>query len=100
MAVMRGDRPAQHGQPHHRRILVVAVPKGVGRPLPHIGRPGIVGKTLAEIDRPVLPGEPRHDVEDGRGKFGEDRIHRGSFTGETRALAVDGEPSLPVARPP
>ena len=73
--VMRGDRLAQFRQAQHRRILVPAVDHRLGRLAPHVLRPGIVGKALAEIDRVVLAREPRHHLEHGDGKVGEDRIH-------------------------
>src|SRR3546814_7658558 len=62
--VVGGDRLAQRGQAHHRRILVPAGQHGLGGRATHILRAGVVGKTLAEIDRLVMTGQPRHGLED------------------------------------
>ena len=75
--VVRGDRLAQFRNPHHRGVLVVAVHRGVGGGFADVFRPGIVGKTLTEIDGVVVARELRHRLEDGDGKVREDLVHGG-----------------------
>ena len=53
MRVMTGNRLPEFGPPHHGRVLVPAFHQGIGGLAPHILRAGIIGKALAEIDRPV-----------------------------------------------
>ena len=73
--IMGGDRLPQLRNAHHRRVLVVAVDRGVRGGAPDILRPGIVGKALAEIDGVVVARGLRHRLEDGDRKVGEDLVH-------------------------
>ena len=74
MAVMGRDRLPQFRDAHHRRVLVVAVQRGVGRGAADVLRPRIVGKTLAEIDGVVVARKLRHRLENGDGEIGEDLV--------------------------
>src|SRR5690348_721179 len=65
MAIMGCDGLPQLGNAHHRRVLVVAIQRGVRRRSPDILRTGIIGKTLAEIDGVIVARGLRHRLEDG-----------------------------------
>jgi hypothetical protein len=76
MLVVRGDRLAQLGQPHHRRILVPAVDDRVGRLCQHIFGKRAIGKTLPQVDGVVLAREPRHHLEHRNWQIGENGVHK------------------------
>ncbi len=67
-------RLAQLDEAHHRRILVEAGDKLLRREPLHIGGAVDVREALAEIDSALGDGKPRHDLEDGHGQAGIDRI--------------------------
>ena len=71
---VRGHRLAQGRDAHHRWILVDAVRQVVRGRGDHVVRPVAVRESLAEIDRVVLLGEPRHDLEDGRAVAGKNFV--------------------------
>ena len=75
MLVMRGDRLAQFGQAHHRRILVPAVDDRIGRLRQHVFRERTVRKSLPEVDRILFARKARHDLEYRDRQVGEDGVH-------------------------
>ena len=58
-----GHRLAQLGHAEHGRVLIGSVLEEEGRLGAHVLGPVAVGEALAEIDRAVLDGEARHDLE-------------------------------------
>jgi hypothetical protein len=56
--------------------LIPSVDDRFGGLAPHVFGAGVVGKSLSEIDRRILARELRHDLEDGDGKIGKDRVHQ------------------------
>jgi hypothetical protein len=71
-----GDRLAQLGQAHHRRVLIVPLQQIVRRRPTHRLGPLVVGKALAEVDRLMLAGERRHHLEDRGAEAGHQEICR------------------------
>jgi hypothetical protein len=86
--VMGGNRGAQLRNAHHRRILVVAIEHRIRRHPPHVLRPRIVRKALAEIDRAGFPGKARHHFEHGGGQVGEQSVHAVSLMSVSWALTA------------
>src|SRR5206468_8052718 len=96
--VMIRDRGPQFRNPHHRRVLVVAADRSVRGGAADILRAGIVGKTLAEVDRVVIAGRLRHRLEDGYGKVSKDLVH-GSHGAKKSLESARVQPPVLVGSP-
>ena len=99
--VVSRNRLPQFRDAHHRGVLVVAVHDRVGGGAADILRPGVVRKTLAEIDRVVVARKLRHRLEDRDGQIRKYLVHGSHGNGQPPVLV--GKPaafqaSIPPAR--
>ncbi len=74
--VVLGHRLAQRRHAHHGRVLVGALDHGLGRHAADVLGAVLVGKALAQVDRAMLDGEPRHDLEHGGAEARKNTVRR------------------------